>query len=385
MRVLFVVDNLELGGTRESLLHQISGLDQERFEVGILTLADDLRRYSHLLPRHVTGLAAFYPLAARYGVVDYLADGLLLRAARKSGGPALAQMEGFAPHLLHFRTHPRELALGILAERSFTTTLVFTDGSVRIGPTDYSPHARLLLRVAYRRLYRRYNVISVGPTVARLNERAGLLNRSRKHALIERQIDLGKYCPSSIERPDERVEIIYVGRIHPAKGVDTLIRAFAGLDVKRPVRLMIVGPDAMDGAMQTLATRCVSEPLEVKFYGERTDIPTLLRQASIGVLPSRREGLSGSLQEQMASALAVVASDIPGTEDLICDGANGLVVPADDVDAWTGALQRLVDDIDLRRRLGAAARESIERRTQRSTGPQLADFYETLIATRGDT
>src|SRR4029453_10976887 len=72
--------------------------------------------------------------------------------------------------------------------------------------------------------------------------------------------------------------------------------------------------------------------------------------------PPRREGDGVVCAEAMAFGRAVVASDVGGLRDLVVDGETGLLVPPRDVAALRGALQRLMDDDGLRRRLGAAAR-----------------------------
>jgi glycosyltransferase involved in cell wall biosynthesis len=377
IRVLCVVDNLEIGGVREVVLSQISGLDTDRFEVGLLTLADDLEHVRDRLPSSVAGLAATYRVDYRYGVLAYLADGFLFWGARRFGRDALSEIERYDPDVLHFHTNPRDLGLGILAGRRGSCALVFTDHLVRIRPDDYSRHARFLLRVSYRRLYRRFHVISVGPSVARANGEAGFLDPSRKHLVLENEVDLERFRPPGAADSDRALEVIYVGRINHVKGIDTLIRAFGRLGVDQPVRLVLVGPDSTDGAMRRLAEECVDPPLAVEFLGPRTDVPELLRRAAIGVLPSRREGQPLALQEQMATGLAVVASGIAENADLVSDGVNGLLFPVDDADALASALRMLLEDADLRGRLGGAAREFVESHAGDPT-LELARFYEAV-------
>jgi glycosyltransferase involved in cell wall biosynthesis len=78
------------------------------------------------------------------------------------------------------------------------------------------------------------------------------------------------------------------------------------------------------------------------------------------VPPSEREGLPNALLEAMASGLACVAAEIPGvTTWLLRHDDNGLLHPVQDVGALRALLTRLIDDEDLRRRLGARARASI--------------------------
>jgi hypothetical protein len=109
IRVLCVVDSLDVGGTREIVLSQLYSLDPDRFDPGLLTLADDLDNAGELLPTHVTPVAARYRRDYAYRALDYVSDGFLLRAARRFGGEVLSAVDDFDPQVLHFHTHPRDL------------------------------------------------------------------------------------------------------------------------------------------------------------------------------------------------------------------------------------------------------------------------------------
>jgi glycosyltransferase involved in cell wall biosynthesis len=85
----------------------------------------------------------------------------------------------------------------------------------------------------------------------------------------------------------------------------------------------------------------------------------LYRRAAVVACPSRREGFGVVCAEAMAHGRAVVASAVGGLLDLVEDEKSGLLVPPGDVAALRSALERLLADRDLRRRLGAAARERI--------------------------
>jgi glycosyltransferase involved in cell wall biosynthesis len=98
----------------------------------------------------------------------------------------------------------------------------------------------------------------------------------------------------------------------------------------------------------------------IELLGERHDVPALLATADIFVLSSRSEGLPIALLEALAQGLAVVASDVGGVAEAVVDGESGLLVPAGDPTALAGALQLLLTDPDLCRRLGANARVRCE-------------------------
>ena len=83
-------------------------------------------------------------------------------------------------------------------------------------------------------------------------------------------------------------------------------------------------------------------------------------RAAVVACPSHREGFGVACAEAMAHGKPVVASSVGGLKDLVVDGETGLLVPPRDVGALRDALDRLLGDRELRRRLGAAGRERIE-------------------------
>ena len=87
------------------------------------------------------------------------------------------------------------------------------------------------------------------------------------------------------------------------------------------------------------------------------ELQHLYARAAVVACPSRREGFGVACLEAMAHARPVVATDVGGLRDLVVDGATGLVVPPRDPAALRHALERLLGDAALRRRLGAAGRE----------------------------
>ena len=385
VRLLAVIDDLDVGGTLEVVLSQLTALDPERFEVGLLTLSDDVERIADRdLPEHLEVLGVPYRHDFGYGVVDYLRDGFFLRSAKAAGEPALRAISAFRPDILHFNTHPRNLGLGILAARSAALTLVFTDHVVRIRESDYSARARALLRMAYRRLYRPYHVVCVGPNVEAVNRASGFLAADRRHLLLENQIDIQRFHPPHDDDREARdgntPTVINVARILPVKAPDVLIEAFGRLGDVGAARLALVGPDGMDGAMQKLAADRVHAPRAVDFPGARKDVPDLLRAAAIGAMPSRREGLPLALLEMMASGLPVVVSDIPELTLVVTDEHDGLVVPVDDPDALATALTRLLNEPALRQRLGDEARRTAERRMSVDSVSVLETFYEEALS-----
>lgn len=95
----------------------------------------------------------------------------------------------------------------------------------------------------------------------------------------------------------------------------------------------------------------------VEWWGRREDMPQVLAQSHIVCLPSYREGLPKSLLEAASSGRPIVTTDVPGCREIVRHGENGLLVPARDVAALAEALRRLIEDEELRRRMGEKGRE----------------------------
>jgi glycosyltransferase involved in cell wall biosynthesis len=93
----------------------------------------------------------------------------------------------------------------------------------------------------------------------------------------------------------------------------------------------------------------------------RAELEPLLAGAAVVAVPSRREGFGLVAAEAMAHGKPVVASAVGGLLDLVVDGETGLLVPPGDVEALRAALERLLGDPELRRRLGAAGRDRVGR------------------------
>lgn len=117
----------------------------------------------------------------------------------------------------------------------------------------------------------------------------------------------------------------------------------------------------------------------VEFLGHCAEMPDLMRQADIAVLPSYHEGVPLFLLEAAASGLPLVGTDIRGCRMVIEEGTNGLLVPKGDAQALAVALQTLLADADLRQRMGRESRRVAERRfSQQAILAQYLAMYREL-------
>ncbi len=168
-----------------------------------------------------------------------------------------------------------------------------------------------------------------------------------------------------------RRSILAMGRLERQKGFDLLIRAFTLVAPARPEwDLTILGEgserDALAGEISRagLSTR-------ITLPGRDPDAIGALRRADLFVLSSRYEGFPNALCEAMACGVPVISFDCPsGPADIVRDGVDGRLVPAEDVDALAEAMTELTGNAPLRLALGAkatevAARYSVERLARR--------------------
>jgi glycosyltransferase involved in cell wall biosynthesis len=176
----------------------------------------------------------------------------------------------------------------------------------------------------------------------------------------------------------EACVVVSSGMIDPRKGMLALIRAAAATTV-RPLAVAVAGPEGADAGYLTeirAAIEAAPDGLDLRLMGEMepAGVAALMRASDIFVLASRAEGLPNSLLEAMSTGLACIATDIPGSADVLRDG-DGRLVPLDDPSALTQAIESLASDAGERARLGNGALEKI--RTQYSFA-SVADRYRAL-------
>ncbi len=147
--------------------------------------------------------------------------------------------------------------------------------------------------------------------------------------------------------------ILSVGRLAYPKDFVTLPAGLALLDADYRLFLVGDGPDAPEVAA-TVEARGLSDRVEL--LGAQVSVAERLARSDVFVLSSRSEGFPVSILEAMAAGLPVVATDVGGVAEAVVDGETGILVPAADPQALAGALERLLADVELRRRLGAAGR-----------------------------
>lgn len=328
-----------------------------------------LGRVHHPRPLAAT-LATFVATAARRPVtmaaivLRILADSwrsprVLWRslAALLRGVGHVGWLRGFEPDLIHahWATYPSTVAwaLGRLLDRPFGFTChahdIFTERQLLLRKIR---EAALAVTISH------YNVDWLRRHVA--GEAAGRLE----------VVHCGVDMHATPWEPDGRDPdlILAVGRLDPIKGFDTLLEALARLQARGvDARCRLVGSGPLEGALRAHAARLGLEG-RIEFAGAQAQdvVRRWMREAAVFALPScvaadgNRDGIPVALMEAMASGCATVGTRVSGIPELIEDGVGGLLVEPGDAGALADALERLLADAPLRRRLAAGARARVE-------------------------
>ncbi len=179
---------------------------------------------------------------------------------------------------------------------------------------------------------------------------------------------LPKIMPKDVVHPSSRV-VLAAGGKAKQKGFDLLVPAFAWVTRnRRDWQLVILGLDNNADKVSNQRKRLIRLAVELE-VADRFHLPGRVgnmadwyQRADLFVLSSRFEGFPNVLLEAMAAGCACVAFDCDtGPRDIITDGHNGLLVPAENVEALAMAMADLMDDDELRGRLGTAATEVRQR------------------------
>jgi glycosyltransferase involved in cell wall biosynthesis len=250
-------------------------------------------------------------------------------------------------------------------------------GSLRRAPTLVQPassgyygEAEELLRTRGARLLRRAilrNTAFAAISADIERQWRGLGVGRNRLVRMASGVDASHFHPAADNEVDAAMEVwllprprvVFTGRLHPQKNLSTLLSAWPSVVRHHGANLILVGAGPDRARLEAQAAALGITP-HIQFAGSVADPAPILRAADAFVLPSVAEGMSNSLLEAMATALPCLASQIGGNVDLLDDGQTGLLLPADEPEAWSTALNQVLTVPAMARRLGAAARARIE-------------------------
>ena len=300
----------------------------------------------------------------------------------------------FRPDVVHLVAHKLVLYGSIAAALVPTRAVVCAVagmGYLFMGDGLKRRVLRGVVQGAYGQLVRRgrrTRVILQNPDDRDELAAAGMVDPAKVRMICGSGVDVDRFAPTPeppLGEGDAPILMTH-SRMLVDKGIGEIAEAARILRARGvPLRVRLIGdPDPSNpstippGELAAWGTEGLVEHL-----GRRSDIPQQLAACHIACLPSYREGAPLSLIEAAACGRPIVTADVPGCREIVRDGDNGLVVPVRDAEALADAIERLVRDGDMRRRMGARGRErALAEWSQAYVAEATLAVYDELLGAR---
>ncbi len=230
------------------------------------------------------------------------------------------------------------------------------------------------------------NVIACSDEVANvLIKKDGL--SAKRVKVVANGIDLSRFenvTPIDMATKPDTINLVVIGRLHPAKGHQDLLPVIKTIKEKCPdFHFYFVGEGELRSDIKKNIKKFDLND-SITLMGQRPDIPAILAAIDIFVMPSKWEGLPMALLEAMAMGKTVVATRVGGIPDVITHNENGLLVDVDDSAELAENLVKVITDNKLRLRLGTAAKEMVRLHYSAATVSQKYEkIYKQALASKG--
>lgn len=318
--------------------------------------------------------ASLRPRTQRIGNVLYILIPRLPRPVDLVAFPLAASVIAFAFYVRGIRTwsfsDPLRSGLVCLAMRWLPDIrlVVQVQGQLLRMPSDRFGKATRLVEALTRLVIRRADAVRVvSQEIARNAQAAGV--QPDRIVVVPSRCDTELFDPGRWQTAGDSIRaslpgdpaapvVGFVGTLNASKGVEVLITAGAGLAQHRPIRLAVVG----DGPLRTeLVNAARHGAPQIAMLGRvpQANVPAFLSAIDVLAVPSYDEGLPRVVLEAMAMQVPVVASRVGGIPEAVEHEVNGLLVPPGDDEALAAALDRVLENADLARRLGETGRRRV--------------------------
>lgn len=344
LRILHVLDRLITGGTEYGVLKLMNGLPQEKFESRICVMRGTRSELADSAPLVGRVLFAGGPEEGRQFSFHRLARVFRL----------------WRPHIVHSRNWGTIEAVAA-ARWAGVPVAIHSEHGYELNTLEGLPLKKRLLR---RGIYRLADVVfTVTRDLSSFHARQVGWDPARI-VTIYNGVDTRRFAPQPLERrrirqemglPESRFVIGAVGRLVPIKSYPTLLKAAQELlRTGHDVSVLLAGEGPERAALEREAA-----PLgdRVIFLGKRDDMPRLFNAMDVFAQTSISEGMSNTILEAMASELPVIVTGVGGNPEVVTHEMTGLIFNPGDLSALTANLARLVNNAELRQKLGEAARQ----------------------------
>jgi glycosyltransferase involved in cell wall biosynthesis len=274
------------------------------------------------------------------------------------------------PMFMPFWTH-RPVVL--LVHHLFGTT-AFREASFPVAAATW------ILERSVPRVFKDIPAVAVSESTAADLRTRGLSGQGI--AVVPNGVDLEALTPGAPEDRFPTPTVLYLGRLKRYKGIDLILRATARLrKTGTTLRLLIAGKGDDLPRLRRLGEKLeLGDTVDFLGYVPEEEKVRLLRRSWTHILTSPKEGWGISILEASACGTPTIASDSPGLRDAVVDGRTGVLVPHGDVTALSEAISRLLQDLNARERMGAAARSFAEGFTWERSASTMEAFLQARVA-----
>jgi glycosyltransferase involved in cell wall biosynthesis len=290
------------------------------------------------------------------------------------------------PDLVHHNTIKPSIYGSIAAQRAGVKGIVNSitgRGYVFLGGDLRSQLIKPLAHGLYRYAFRSKNCAAIFENDSDrqyfIDQR--LIPAERSHLIESSGVDPGVF--EAWPEPQAVPVVMLPSRMLWDKGVGVLVEAARLLKDRVEARVVLVGDpdDGNPAAIPAATLSSWSDEGIIEWWGFQADMPQIYRQSHIVTLPTMyAEGLPVALLEGAATARPLVGTTTPGCQDFILDGETGFLVPPGDASALADALEKLINDPDLRGRMGAAGRQRVlDGYTHESVNQRTLAIYRALL------
>ena len=367
IKIAYVIDQLNTGGTERQLKYLIDGLERDRFDVTLFLLRGI---EEHLL---------------RPQNADVKTLGVL----------SLMSLDGFKK-LFNFSGHLRENKFEII-QTFFQDATIF---GVLAGKLAGVRHILISIRdmrfwatpvqsAVHRIMTGLADALVVNSTAVQKNVKP--LSGKKPVHVIYNGMPFGlQYRKGSEAKRNLAVElsidentpiVVLVSNCNrTVKRVDLLVESLPIVLRKADAFFLVVGDGHLRPALEARA-RELNVQNHIRFLGQRRDVEDILAGSDVALNTSDSEGLSNSVIEAMRAGLPVIASDVEGNRELIEDGLTGLLFPAGNYEELAKQVLYLLKNPEVAERLGTTAGKRVEERfSVEEMVENYARFYQSACA-----
>ncbi|NNE82642.1 MAG: glycosyltransferase [Alphaproteobacteria bacterium] len=370
-----VIPRLGIGGTEHHLLDILPRIDRHWFDITVVTtrgagpLDEELRQQ---------GISVVYATTARKRLLSLVG----------SFFGTMKYLRRERPDIVHFFLPEAYFIGGLCSVLLGQGNRVMSRRSLNL----YHRRRRFSATIE-RWLHRRMDVVIANSNaVAKELADEGVARDQLRTVYSGISADIDAAMTPSIARQqlaldDNMMVFVGVANLIPYKGHRDLLEAFAIAAPRFPDnwQFLAVGRDDGIGAQLRDHAETLGLTDNIRWVGERRDVPIFLKASDVAVLTSHEEGLPKSIIEAMAAGLPCVVTGVGGTPEAVIDGVTGKVVAVHDTAALAEALVELANDPELRAQFGRAAKARVDQLFRVETCvAEYERIYETLIERSGE-